>query len=169
MYMENLPLILFIALIAFLVLCIVYLSSKLANKKTDPGPPPRPVPPRDPKDAETHELGVRIGESGKWEVRKNGELGPIRVRRGDTIIWKVEGTDAFFQFPFADLFHLDESKGPWTPEIGPGGGELRVVVSEKACPGSYVYCIFCNVSKKDNIPVTGFARGGSPPEFIIMF
>jgi hypothetical protein len=172
--MENLPLVLFIVLIAFLIICIVYLASKL-SKKPDAGPSPGPLPPRDPSEAETHELTVRIGDSNQWEIRKNGQLGPIRVHRGDTLVWKVESTDAFFQFPSADLFYpANQEKertgrgDPWTPEIGPDGGELRVVVSERACPGSYVYCVFCNVAKKDNIPVTGFARGGSPPEFNIL-
>ena len=161
--------ILLIALIALLVLAVMYLALKLSRQKPAPPSPPKPQPPREPGETETHELSIAIGEDNQWHVRtKNGDGGTLYVRRGDTIIWRIESTDAWFQFPLADLFHGGKTDDPWYYRVGEAGGELRLIVSERACPGAYAYSIFCNVSKKANIPVTGYARGGSPPEVIIM-
>ena len=174
--MENLPLILFSVLTAILVLCLTYLASKLARLKPAPPKPPTPDPPRDPANGETYALKIGIGEDNKWKVvNPDGSAGPLYVRKGDRIVWSIEGTDAFFQFPRSDHFFVDKrsSKGgvqkdPWLYEIGPEGGQISVVIAERACPGAHAYSIFCNVSKKSNVPVTGYAEGGSPPEFIIM-
>ena len=170
MNMETLPLVLFIVLIALLVFAVIYLATKLSKKQPPPPPPSKPQPPRDPKEAETFELSISIGEDKKWQVaNKQGEVGPLYVRRGDTIIWRIQGTDAWFQFPLADLFHGGRPEDAWRYRIGSEGGELVVKVSERACPGSHPYSIFCNVAQKDNITVTGYAEGGCPPEVIIMF
>ena len=173
--MENLPLILFSVLITILVLCLTYLAAKLARLRSSQPKPSKPEPPRNPEDGETFTMKIQIGEDNKWKVlNPTGQIGPIYVRRGDRIVWNIVGTDAFFQFSRSDHFHVDgETKGgkqidPWLYEIGPDGGQISVVISARACPGAHPYSVFCNVSKKSNIPVTGYAEGGSPPEFIIM-
>ncbi len=174
--MDNLPIILFSVLITILVLCLTYLAAKLARTKPARPTPPNPDPPRDPANGQTFELKIRVDEDNKWKVvNPDGSAGPLYVRKGDRIVWKIEGTDAFFQFPRSDHFHIDTktSKGgkrtdPWLFEIGPDGGQISVLISQRACPGAHPYSVFCNVSKKMNVPVTGYAEGGSPPEFIIM-
>ena len=167
--MENLPLILLVVLVALLVFAVLYLALKLSRQKPAPPPPSKPQPPREPGETETHELIVTIGEDNRWHVRTSaGDDGPLYVRRGDTVIWRIESTDAWFQFPLADIFHGGRTDDPWYYRIGDEGGELALTVSERACPGAHVYSVFCNVSKKSNIPVTGYAEGGSPPEMIIM-
>ncbi|MEM8488601.1 MAG: hypothetical protein AAF564_23840 [Bacteroidota bacterium] len=173
--MENLPIILFSILTTILVLCLTYLAAKLARLKPSQPAPGKPVPPRNPKEGATYQLNVKVGENNRWRVENaDGSHGPLYVRKGDRIVWKIEGTDAFFQFPRSDHFFLDsktdgaKQPDPWLIEIGPDGGQVSVVIAERACPGAYAYSVFCNVSKKSNIPVTGYAEGGSPPEFIIM-
>jgi hypothetical protein len=79
----------------------------------------------------------------------------IRARRGDTISWTVQGSDASFQFPHAALFvdgiiqlTLDD------------GESVTLTVSPSARKGAYPYAVFIH---RDNV----YARGQSPQEIII--
>lgn len=174
--MENLPIILFSIVIAVLVFCLTYLAGKLARLKPSLPTPPKPDPPRDPGAGETFEVGIAIGENNRWQISNPKGAGlPLYLRKGDTVVWSISGTDAVFQFPRSDHFYFDKERAkgcteidPWVFAIGPDGGQITMLVAENACPGAFTYSVYCNTSKKSNIPVTGYAQGGSPPEFVIL-
>ncbi len=87
----------------------------------------------------------------------------VKVKKKDTIVWEVDGTDAFFQFP-AELFNpVDQSdslSGGGYTKFVKDGHKLKLKIKDDAPSGTYEYAIFCSA---DGV----FARGDSPPKIIV--
>jgi hypothetical protein len=105
---------------------------------------------------DAHHMTVRMLDD-EWRVvdAQDSSKFIIRARRGDTISWTAQGSDASFQFPHAALFvdgiiqlTLDD------------GESVTLTVSPSARKGAYPYAVFIH---RDNV----YARGQSPPEIII--
>ena len=77
----------------------------------------------------------------------------VTLRRGDRIRWKVEGSDASFQFPDARIFG-DNTR------VVRAGNSLVLAVSAKSPKGNFPYTVFIHESMS-------YARGQSPPRIII--
>jgi len=86
----------------------------------------------------------------------------VRVKKKDTIVWTVEGTDTYFQFP-ANLFNAvgakDSLAGGYTKFVR-DGKKLKLKVKDDAPAGTYEYAVFCTA---DGV----FAKGESPPKIVI--
>ena len=118
-----------------------------------------PAPP-DPKD---HNLKV-VNVKGVWRVVDASDYSKrkIKVKKKDTIIWTVEGTNAHFQFAtsvFKPKGVSDSLKNGSTKFIA-DGKKLRLKVRNDAPIGPQVYAVFCSA---DDV----FAQGESPPQIII--
>jgi hypothetical protein len=105
---------------------------------------------------DAHHMTVRMLDR-VWRVvdAQDSSKFIIQARRGDTISWTTQGSDASFQFPHAALFvegiiqlTLDD------------GESVTLTVSPSARKGAYPYAVFIH---RDNV----YARGQSPPEIII--
>jgi len=118
-----------------------------------------PAPPA-PK---TYELKV-VKIEGIWRVvdASDHSKKKIKVKKKDTIVWTVEGTDAHFQFS-TSVFNpkgvSDSLKNGSTKFIA-DGKKLKLKVKDDAPVGTQVYAVFCNA---DGV----FAQGESPPQIII--
>lgn len=77
----------------------------------------------------------------------------VTLRRGDRIRWKIEGSDASFQFPDARIFG-DNTR------VVRAGNSLVLAVSAKSPKGNFPYTVFIHESMS-------YARGQSPPRIII--
>ena len=184
--MENTQFILFIALLTIVLIgvgFIVFKHIKLLEKCISRERQTRPITP-DPRPRPTDEfvthkvkleLVSRPWEDQKWllvNLGRNDEpigSGPLRVGRGDTIIWNSP-VPTHFQFPLADLFNGVPKYEPWTPKAErkeDGTYELELIVNDRAEPGVYVYCVFCNPEEGQEGPAD-YAEGKCPPEVIIM-
>lgn len=87
----------------------------------------------------------------------------VKVKKNDQIIWLVEGTDAYFQFP-AKLFNPVDSAdslsaGGYTKFVK-DGKKLRLKVKDDALAGTYEYAVFCTANGE-------FAEGESPPKIVV--
>ncbi|HKI77126.1 MAG TPA: hypothetical protein VKA26_01140 [Ignavibacteriaceae bacterium] len=86
----------------------------------------------------------------------------IKVKKKDTIIWEVEDTDAYFQFP-AEIFdpvdQTDSLVNGYTKFIK-DGHKLKLKIKGDAPSGTYEYAVFCTA---DGV----FAKGGSPPKIVV--
>ncbi len=118
-----------------------------------------PAPPA-PK---TYELKV-VKIEGIWRVvdASDHSKKKIKVKKKDTIVWTVEGTDAHFQFS-TSVFNpkgvSDSLKNGSTKFIA-DGKKLKLKVKDDAPVGTQVYAVFCSA---DGV----FAQGESPPQIII--
>lgn len=101
---------------------------------------------------------------GVWKVidATDSTKTHIKVNKNDTIIWEVEGTDAFFQFP-AEIFNAVEKSDSLVDgytKFVKDGHKLKLKIKGDAPSGTYAYAVFCTA---DGV----FARGGSPPIIIV--
>ncbi len=118
-----------------------------------------PAPPA-PK---TYELKV-VKVEGVWRVVDATDYSKkkIKVKKKDTIIWTVEGTNAYFQFS-TSVFNpkgvSDSLKNGSTKFIA-DGKKLKLKVRDDAPIGVQVYAVFCST---DDV----FAQGESPPKIVI--
>ena len=86
----------------------------------------------------------------------------VKVKKNDTIIWEVNGTDAYFQFPdqiFNAVDKSDSLAGGYTKFVK-AGHKLKLKIRGDAPAGTYAYAVFCTAGGV-------FARGGSPPIIIV--
>lgn len=101
---------------------------------------------------------------GVWKVVDATDTSntQIKVKKKDTIVWKIEGTDAVFQFPqqlFDPADSTDALADGYTKTVK-DGHKLKLKVRSDAASGIYEYAVFC---KTDGV----FARGSSPPKIIV--
>ncbi len=118
-----------------------------------PAPPP----------AKIYELKV-VKVEGVWRVVDASDYSKkkIKVKKNDTIVWTVEGTNAYFQFSTSVLNPKsvsDSLKNGSTKYIA-DGKKLKLKVRDDAPIGGQVYAVFCST---DGV----FAQGESPPRIII--
>ncbi len=118
-----------------------------------------PAPPA-PK---TYELKV-VKVEGIWRVVDASDYSKrkVKVKKKDTIVWTVEGTNAYFQFStsvFNPKSVSDSLKNGSTKFIA-DGKKLKLKVKDDAPVGTQVYAVFCSA---DGV----FAQGESPPQIII--
>ena len=118
-----------------------------------------PAPPA-PK---IYELKV-VKVEGVWRVVDTTDYSKkkIKVKKKDTIVWTVEGTNAYFQFStsvFKPKSVSDSLKNGSTKYIA-DGKKLKLKVRDDAPIGVQVYAVFCST---DGV----FAQGESPPRIII--
>ncbi len=118
-----------------------------------------PAPPA-PK---TYELKV-VKVEGIWRVVDASDYSKrkVKVKKKDTIVWTVEGTNAYFQFStsvFNPKSVSDSLRNGSTKYIA-DGKKLKLKVRDDAPIGIQVYAVFCSA---DGV----FAQGESPPQIII--
>lgn len=113
--------------------------------------------------AKKYDLKV-IKIEGVWKVVQASDSSKteVKVKKKDTIVWIVQGTDTYFQFP-AKLFDPVEASDSlvegYTKFIR-DGKKLKLKVKDDAPAGIYTYAVFCTA---DGV----FAKGESPPIIII--
>lgn len=113
--------------------------------------------------AKKYELKV-IKVDGEWKVvdATDYSKSKVKVKKKDTIIWTVAGSDAYFQFP-ANLFNpvneADSLVEGYTKFVR-DGKKLKLKVKDDAPAGTYEYAVFCTA---DGV----FAKGESPPKIVI--
>lgn len=101
---------------------------------------------------------------GEWKVVDASDYtkSKVKVRKKDTIVWTVEETDTYFQFP-AKLFNpvgtADSLIGGYTKFVR-DGKKLKLKVKDDAPAGTYEYAVFCTADGE-------FAKGESPPKIVI--
>jgi hypothetical protein len=86
----------------------------------------------------------------------------VKVKKKDTIVWTLKGTDASLQFPdklFNAVDPEDSLHNGYTKFLK-DGKKLKLKVRDDALSGTYEYAVFCI---KDGV----FARGDSPPKIVI--
>jgi hypothetical protein len=110
-----------------------------------------------------YELEV-VKVDGVWRVvdASDHSKAKIKVKKKDTIIWTVKGTNAYFQFSnsvFNPSGVSDSLKNESTKFIA-DGKKLKLKVRDDAPVGPQVYAVFCSA---DGV----FAQGESPPRIII--
>ena len=118
-----------------------------------------PAPPA-PK---TYELKV-VKVEGVWRVVDATDYSKkkIKVKKKDTIVWNVEGTNAHFQFA-TSVFKpnsISDSLRNGSTKFIADGKKLKLKVKDDAPVGIQVYAVFCS---EDGV----FAQGESPPRIII--
>jgi len=105
---------------------------------------------------------VKIGDTWKVVDANDHAKTKVKVKKKDTIVWSINGTDAYFQFP-AELFDAvssaDSLKNGYTKFVK-DGKKLKLKVKDDAPAGTYEYAIFCTA---DGV----FAEGDSPPKIVI--
>jgi hypothetical protein len=91
----------------------------------------------------------------EWRVVVEGDesRSDVTVRRGDRIVWVVEGSDASFAFPDERIF------GQETREVK-NGIPLILPVSAMSPRGTFAYSVFVHEGMT-------YARGQSPPRIIV--
>jgi hypothetical protein len=118
-----------------------------------------PVPPN-PK---VYELKI-VKVEGIWRVVDATDYSKkkIKVKKKDTIVWNVEGTNAYFQFS-TNVFNppsVSDSLRNGSTKFIADGKKLKLKVRDDAPVGTQVYAVFCS---EDGV----FAQGESPPRIII--
>lgn len=118
-----------------------------------------PAPPA-PK---TYELKV-VKVEGIWRVVDASDYSKrkVKVKKKDTIVWTVEGTNAYFQFS-TSVFNpksVSDSLRNGSTKFIADGKKLKLKVKDDAPVGTQVYAVFCSA---DGV----FAQGESPPQIII--
>ena len=86
----------------------------------------------------------------------------IKVKKKDTIVWNVEGTNAYFQFS-TNVFNpagVSDSLRNGSTKFVRDGKKLKLKVKDDAPVGTHVYAVFCSA---DGV----FAQGESPPRIVI--
>jgi len=118
-----------------------------------------PAPPA-PK---VYELKV-VKVEGIWRVVDATDYSKrkIKVKKKDTIVWTVEGTNAYFQFS-TSVFNpkgISDSLRNGSTKFIADGGKLKLKIRDDAPVGPQVYAVFCST---DGV----FAQGESPPRIVI--
>jgi len=118
-----------------------------------------PAPPA----LKTYELKV-IKVEGVWRVVDATDYSKrkVKVKKKDTIVWTVEETDTYFQFPakmFNPVGKADSLIEGYTKFVR-DGKKLKLKVKDDAPAGTYEYAVFCTA---DGV----FAQGESPPKIVI--
>ncbi len=118
-----------------------------------------PAPPA-PK---TYELKV-VKVEGVWRVVDASDYSKrkVKVKKKDTIVWTVEGTNAYFQFS-TSVFNpkgVSDSLRNGSTKFIADGKKLKLKVRDDAPVGPQVYAVFCS---EDGV----FAQGESPPRIVI--
>lgn len=113
--------------------------------------------------AKSHDLAlVKVGDDWKVVDANDHSKTQVKVKKKDTIVWSVKGTDAYFQFP-AELFNpvssTDSLHNGYTKFVK-DGKKLKLKIKDDAPAGTYEYAIFCTA---DGV----FAKGDSPPKIVI--
>jgi len=105
---------------------------------------------------------MKVG--GIWKVINvtDSTSKEARVKKKDTIVWTLVGTDANFQLPanLLDAVTSDDSIQPGKIKFVKDGKKLKQKVKDSAVAGTYIYSVFCI---RDSVN----AIGGSPPKIII--
>jgi hypothetical protein len=101
---------------------------------------------------------------GVWRVVDASDYSKkkIKVKKKDTIVWNVEGTNAYFQFSnsvFNPISVSDSLRNGSTKFIA-DGKKLKLKIRDDAPVGPQVYAVFCS---EDGV----FAQGESPPRIVI--
>ena len=105
---------------------------------------------------------IKVGDVWKVVHSDNHKKTEVKVKRNDTIIWTVEGSNAYLQFP-EKLFNpagKEDSLSNGYTKFLKNGKKLKLKVKDDAAPGTYEYAVFITA---DGV----FARGDSPPRIII--
>jgi len=105
---------------------------------------------------------MKIGNEWKVVDATDYTKTKVKVKKKDTIIWTVKGTDASFQFPDSlfDAVDPEDSLHNGYTKFVKSGKKLKLKVKADALAGIYEYAVFCTA---DGV----FARGDSPPKIII--
>jgi len=112
-----------------------------------------------------HQYEMRVMKIGKiWKVvdATDSTKTKLQVRRKDTIVWTIEGTDAFFQFPDSLFNPVDKQsilQNGFTKFLR-NGHKLKLKIKDNAPSGIYSYAVFCTADSM-------FAQGDSPPRIIV--
>ena len=113
--------------------------------------------------SKTYDLAIiKIGDNWKVVDANDHAKTKVKVKKEDTIVWSVSGTDAYFQFPlelFDAVSSADSLKNGYTKFVK-DGKKLKLKVKDDAPAGTYEYAVFCTA---DGV----FAEGDSPPKIII--
>jgi|GEM_PF-823164 len=104
----------------------------------------------------------------QWKVVidsvESGKKEKLRVNKKETIIWSVEGSDAYFQFSSDSLFDPegkeDSLKYGYIKYLQ-DGRKLKLKIKKDAPTGTFIYAVFC-------LADSSFATEDSPPKIIIM-
>jgi len=101
-----------------------------------------------------HRLDVKV-INNEWRVvfADDENQSDVIARRGDRIIWNVEGSDATFRFPNRGIF------GYRTRKVKEGN-QLVLPVSSNSPLGEFDYTVFIENAGTN-------ARGQSPPRIIV--
>ena len=110
-----------------------------------------------------YELKV-VKVEGVWSVvdATDHSKRKIKVKKKDTIVWNVEGTNAHFQFS-TSVFNpvgVSDSLRNGSTKFIRDGKKLKLKVRHDAPVGPQVYAVFCS---EDGV----HAQGESPPRIVI--
>jgi hypothetical protein len=118
-----------------------------------------PVPPG----STVYELKV-IKIEGVWRVVDASDYSKrkVKVKKKDTIVWTIAGTDAYFQFSDSvfDAAGAADSLKNGSTKFVKDGKKLKLKVRDDAPLGPQVYAVFCSADAV-------FAQGESPPRIVI--
>ncbi|MGB5896376.1 MAG: hypothetical protein WBG58_19530 [Ignavibacteriaceae bacterium] len=110
-----------------------------------------------------YELKV-IKVEGVWRVVDASDYSKrkVKVKKKDTIVWTIEGTNAYFQFSNSvfDAAGVSDSLKNGSTKFVADGKKLKLKVRDDAPLGPQVYAVFCSA---DGV----FAQGESPPKIVI--
>ncbi len=114
-------------------------------------------------DPKVYDLKV-VKIEGVWRVVDASDYSKkkIKVKKKDTIIWTVEGTNAYFQFS-TSVFNpkgVSDSLRNGSTKFIADGKKLKLKVRDDAPIGPQVYAVFCSADAV-------FAQGESPPKIVI--
>jgi len=116
-----------------------------------------------PPNPKVYELKV-VKVDGVWRVVDATDYSKrkIKVKKKDTIVWNVDGTDAYFQFPNSILnpSGISDSLRNGSTKFIRDGKKLKLKVRDDASKGTYEYAVFCSAEGV-------FAQGESPPKIVI--
>jgi hypothetical protein len=120
------------------------------------------TPPPPPASNTTTLIVMKVGDVWKVVDATDSTNTKIKVKKKDTIVWKVEGTEAVFQFP-QQLFDAVDSSDNLTDgymKTVKNGHKLKLKIRSDAASGTYEYAVFCTTGGV-------FAKGGSPPKIVV--
>ena len=110
--------------------------------------------------AKEHRISIKklkdkVTRTKKWKATDSQDTlkTEVKTKKGDTVVWKAEGTDLYFQFMDKDLF------GKFNYYLR-NGKELKLKVTSKAEAKIHKYAVFCYDGKE-------YAAGNSPPVIIV--
>ncbi len=103
----------------------------------------------------TYEMVITKSSGDTWEIlnTQDSTSSDISVKPGDTVQWKANGTNVFFQFSSSKIF------GKSSYNLS-DGKSLTLTVSNSAPAGKYTYSAFCAA-------VSQFVNPDAPPVIIV--